>query len=230
MKTNTKDLKTMSGHGFTQFELTQKLLNNLSQFEITPTAKLVLMYLSSCYNPKRVDMFPKQKTIAAKIGVSERSVVRAISELISAGLIIVECKNTNRYKFTSKIVGKCLEQEKIFTSDNLSDDGCQNVGSKRDKLSRHEHEQTKEHKKEPIGVEDFKILKQYALENGAKNVKAFIAWMKKSGKAQEVLNEHKMLSRRYCTGELERLKDINSRECEQVSQDYFEKVRKGFGI
>ena len=79
-------------HGFSQFRLTNKTVNNLSQFDLTPTAKLVLVYLTTCYNPKKADMFPKQKTIAMKLGISERSIVRAISELIKAGLIVVECK------------------------------------------------------------------------------------------------------------------------------------------
>ena len=112
-------VKKHATHGFSQFTLTQNLLNNLQQFEITPTAKLVLLYLSSCYNPKKADMFPKQKTIAAKIGISERSVVRAISELIQAGLIIVECKYSNRYKFTSKIVAEPPRNEKIFEQENI---------------------------------------------------------------------------------------------------------------
>ena len=48
-----KKLKTMSGHGFTQFELTQKILNKLQQFKISPIAKLVLLEISACYNPNK---------------------------------------------------------------------------------------------------------------------------------------------------------------------------------
>ena len=61
--------KKHANHAFTSFDLTKNLLNKLQQFEITPTAKLVLLYLASCYNPAKADMFPKQKTIADKIGV-----------------------------------------------------------------------------------------------------------------------------------------------------------------
>ena len=95
--------KTQHAHAFSQFELTKNVLNNLSQFDITPTAKLVLLYLTGCYNPDNADVFPKQSTIATSLGVSERSVVRAVQELCACGLVIIECKNSNRYKFTSSV-------------------------------------------------------------------------------------------------------------------------------
>ena len=66
-------------------------------------------------------MFPKQKTIAAKIGVSERSVTRAVQELFKAGLILVECKHTNRYKIVANSGTLARDIEKIFEPDILSD-------------------------------------------------------------------------------------------------------------
>ena len=119
--------KTMSGHGFTQFELTQKLLQNLYKFKLTPTAKMVLMYLSSCYNPKHAEMFPKQRTIADKLGVSEASVIRAICELHKEGLIISERKYTNRYKYTSKFLislGILNNKMQVENSQNESKETC----------------------------------------------------------------------------------------------------------
>lgn len=174
-----KTAKKHAEHAFSQFKLTQNLLNNLSQFEITPTAKLVLLYLSSCYNPQKADMFPKQKTIASKTGISERSVVRAIQELFKAGLIIIECKYTNRYKFTSK----------IFESENLSDISSQNDTKDNDNLSV--HEPIKEPIKEPQKVEDFKILKDYAEQKGAKNITAYINALKKNGAAEQIIKTFK---------------------------------------
>lgn len=178
-------------HGFSQFRLTNNLLQNLNKFEITPTAKLVLLYLSSCYNPKKADMFPKQKTIAAKIGVSERSVVRAVSELIKAGLILVECKYSNRYQFGSNIAIWSEKSNKIFVSDNLSDDIGQNDAKQDDKMSSHEHEPMNEQKKEPVNVENYKILKNYAEQKGAKNVKAYIEALHRNGSAQNILTQYK---------------------------------------
>lgn len=181
--------KKHATHAFSQFKLTNYLLNNLSQFDITPTAKLVLLELSACYNPNNADMFPKQKTLAAKIGVSERSIVRAIQELFKEGLIIIECKYTNRYKFTSKIMRECPQNEKIFMIENMSDDKSQNDILKGDNLSQHEH--TIEHRKEPQNVEDFKILKNYAEKNGAKNITAYINALKNNGSAGKIIKNFK---------------------------------------
>ncbi len=163
---NFKKAKTHVGHGISQFELTNKLLNNLSQFDVSPIAKLVLLELSACYNPKKVDVFPKQKTLAKKIGVSERSIVRAVQELVKAGVILIESKYTNHYIFTSKIVCGCTENEKIFASEKMSDDLGQNDISKRDKLSQ--HEQTIEQRNKPLSMNDYKIIKEYAISMGAK--------------------------------------------------------------
>lgn len=182
-----KTAKKHAAHGITQFELTQKLLNNLSQFKLTPTAKLVLLELSACYNPNKPDMFPKQKTLADKIGVSEASVIRAISELHKEGVIISERKYTRRYKFTSRIVEETPHFEKIFKSDNLQPENLQFENEKLAICKVHEHEPIKEQKKEPDKVEDFKILKDYAERNGAKNITAYINALKKNGSAQKII-------------------------------------------
>lgn len=120
-------VKSMPLKGISQFELTQKLLQNLYKFRLTPTAKLVLLYLSSCYNPKHAEMFPKQRTIADKLGVSEASVIRAICELHKEGLIISERKYTNRYKYTSKFLtslGILDNKMQVENSQNESKGTC----------------------------------------------------------------------------------------------------------
>lgn len=111
MKKNLKTQNHVSAN-VSQFELTKYTLNNLLQFDITPVAKLVLLYLTDCYNPKNADVFPKQSTIAKTLGVSERSVVRAVQELFEQGIILIECKKTNRYKFTSKLGFEVSSNEK----------------------------------------------------------------------------------------------------------------------
>lgn len=83
--------------------------------------------MTTCYNPKNADVFPKQKTIAAKIGVSERSVTRAVQELFKAGLILIECKHTNRYKIVANSGGFARDIEKIFEPDILSDNSGKNI-------------------------------------------------------------------------------------------------------
>lgn len=183
-------LKNHAAHGFTQYELTQNILNNLSQFDITPTAKLVLLYLSSCYNPKNADMFPKQKTIATKLGVSERSIVRAIQELFKAGLIMIECKYTNRYKFTSKIAAQRFQNDKKIYTDNMSENKCQNGSQQNDNLAQHE-QTIKEQNKKPQSVEDYKLLKEYAQKHGAKNIKAYIEALQRNGSAEKIIETEK---------------------------------------
>ena len=98
--------KSKSGHGFTQFELVNYLLQNLNKWDLTPTEQLVLLQLASCYNPKNKFVFPKQKNIAQKINVTERSVVRAIQKLVKEGLILIEYKVSNRYAFTQKLTAE----------------------------------------------------------------------------------------------------------------------------
>lgn len=179
--------KKHAQHGFSQFTLTQNLLNNLSQFKLTPTAKLVLLELSSFYNPNKADMFPKQKTLAKKIGISERSVVRAVQELLNEGLIIVECKYTNRYKFTSRIVSQRPE--------NMSEDFGQNGEKEADKLA--EHEPTIEPIKEPLegGENVYKgddlILYEYAKKKAKYNVYSFVKAIKERGGDKKIISDYK---------------------------------------
>lgn len=84
----------------TQFKLSKITLQNLSKFNISPTAKLVLLYLIDCYNPTKIYMFPKQETISDKLGISLSSVKRAVKELSKAGIIVIELKFSNRYSIT----------------------------------------------------------------------------------------------------------------------------------
>lgn len=191
--------KIHAQHGFSQFALTQNLLNNLSQFKLTPTAKLVLLELSSFYNPKKADMFPKQKTLAKKIGISERSVVRAVQELLNEGLIMVECKYTNHYKFTSRIVSQQPEN-KNFSNENMSEDLGQSGEQLNDKLA--EHEPTIEPINEPSEVhkggnvylfqsEEDRILEEYARPRAKKSVQAYVKRLKESGSAAKIISEYK---------------------------------------
>ena len=174
----------------TQFQLSTEIITKLNTFNLTPTAKLVLLYLTTCYNPKHRDVFPKQRTIADKLGISERSVTRAVQELFKEGLVLIECKYTNRYKFTSKIVQNRAEI--------LSNDLRQNDTSEDDKLSPPYIEQKIEHKKQQkdcLGGNVYKgedeILANYAAKHNAKNIGAYIAKLKESGSAKKIIKEYK---------------------------------------
>lgn len=57
------------------------------QVPISSTAYKVLSYLQQCADYKTRTCFPKRKTIAAKCGISVRSVVRSINNLCAADLL-----------------------------------------------------------------------------------------------------------------------------------------------
>lgn len=181
--------KKEAARELTQYQLTTEIITKLNTLKLTPTAKLVLLYLTTCYNPNHREVFPKQKTIADKLGVSERSVTRAIQELFKEGLILIECKYTNRYKFTSRIVSEY--------PDKMADNLCQNVSGEGDKLSVPCIEQTKETKKEQtltggnVYSGDDKILADYAIKHNARNVRAYINTLKSSGSASKIISESK---------------------------------------
>lgn len=89
------------------FDLTTELLRGgLSEFVLNANTKLVLLYLAACYNVKRGKVFPKIKTIADSVGISEIGAKRAIAELLNTGLILKAKKgdNRNEYVITNKVL------------------------------------------------------------------------------------------------------------------------------
>lgn len=86
------------------FNLAQRLYTCgiASAFELNPTQLLVLIGLSSHFNPDKSVVFPSQGYLAKKLNISERSVVRAINELVKKRLIVKSKNgNNNLYAFTS---------------------------------------------------------------------------------------------------------------------------------
>jgi DNA-binding MarR family transcriptional regulator len=109
----------------------------LRENEISPSTKLVLMALVNHYNPDNKDVFPSQEFISKQLGISEKSVQRAIKELKEKSLILyVNTQSGNHYYFSNV----------FFEQIGLSDSIRQNVGFQSDKLSDSCIEQKKEHK------------------------------------------------------------------------------------
>jgi hypothetical protein len=117
--------KACSNMVLSQFELSKITLKNLNKFDLSPTAKLVLLALVDCYNPRKEEIYPKQSTIVDQLGISISSVKRAIKELADSQIIIYELKNTNRYKFT----------QTFFNVVNLTSGKVQNESSSCIKLN-----------------------------------------------------------------------------------------------
>ncbi len=212
--------KSMQGMGFKpikQVELTNYLLNNLQSFNLKPTTKLVLLYLSSCYNPKRADVFPKQRTIADKMGISEASVIRAIAELHKEGLIISERKYSNRYKFTHKLLANCSKIV-FLEPEEMQVENKQIETEKLAKCELHVYEQSNEQIKEQsdenkksskVSLADFEKLKQYATSKGAKNPAAYANKIIQNGNTEEILKQ---------IAEPERIKESAQRRIAETKQ------------
>lgn len=197
-------VKKHVGHGIKQVQLLNYLLNNLSQFKLKPTTKLVLLYLAGCYNPEHVDVFPKQKTIALQMGISERSVISAIQELHEKGLVISERKYTNRYKFTSRILNLGDMVEDFSHPEEIADTECKNCTSQSENFAPPyigtTIEQEKNNEKrvkeinsisETIKIDEYRILRKYAESKGAQNIQRYVNALVINGSAKEILKAHK---------------------------------------
>lgn len=229
-------------HAITGFELTKKALYISSQYGIKGVTLNVLLYLTTCYNSKNKYVYPKQKTIAEMISASERSVVRAIQELVKTGLIIVECKYSNRYVFTSKLTGEYPQNEKIFTSEKMSDDLSKNFTLKDDKMSPHDKQQiietnipTKEELKKEnssiLPLEDFKILKAYAKKHAKYSIQGLINKLIKDGSAKQIIKEAKQIEANakamdnFTKENNKNLEFARANRAENVPASFFKNVR-----
>lgn len=132
--------KTANNYSLSQFEVINQLYKSkiFDKIQLKPTVKLVLYALAHHYNPANEDMFPSQRYIAQSLGISEKSVERAVKELAGLRLIMYITKNVNRYKFT----------QTFFDLIKMSDPSRQNVASKhRQNVGQtNKHEQKKNNK------------------------------------------------------------------------------------
>ena len=204
---NVKEVEKLVKEGFSQFELTQSLLQNLNKLKLTATENIILLELSLFYNPKHADIFPKQKTIALKANCSERSVIRAVQSFIKGGLIMVECKYTNRYKFTQKLLNLCGLVKDFKQPDNLSYSECQNVIKEGDNLSHHKQNIEQKNKTKVVAlnqsnsrelkhvekdvISDEEVLRIYAEKHAKSNIQGYINALKIKGVAADIIRQYR---------------------------------------
>ena len=116
-KTISKDL-TNCNH-LSGYELTHATIHNLNQYDLTPTAKLVLVLLTTHYNHdlNGAVVFPSMSYISETLGIGLTAVKQAIKDLIQEGLIIKAKRNRvrgncNKYLLTQKVQNPTLKQSK----------------------------------------------------------------------------------------------------------------------
>ena len=99
------------------YELTYCTIHNLKNYDLTATAKLVLILLTTHYNEQKngAVVFPSIPFIADTLGIGQTAVKQAIKDLISNGLIIKAKRskikgNYNKYLLTLKVQNTACEQ------------------------------------------------------------------------------------------------------------------------
>lgn len=115
-----KEEKKWNSATINQFELSKMVYTSgfLANANLTPTAKLVLIALIQHYNANNAEMFPSQKFLSLQLGISEKSVERAIANLRDENFIFYTTQKVNKYRFTAH----------FFEQIKMSEHHRQNVG------------------------------------------------------------------------------------------------------
>ena len=111
----TNELSGISGK-LTGFELTHITLKRLNEFDITISAKLVLVFLTTFYNAQKngAVVFPSIQHIADTLGIGQTAVKQAIKDLVLKGLLLKsklnKAGNHNKYVFSLKVQNSTVKQ------------------------------------------------------------------------------------------------------------------------
>jgi DNA-binding MarR family transcriptional regulator len=187
--------RTHAQHGFSQFELTTKIVKNLNKYDITPTAKLVLILLTTHFNEEKNGsvVFPSMPYISETLGISLTATKQAIKDLVSEGLILQSKRekirgNYNKYILTQKVQNSTVEQAENEPFKRAESDLSLIRTNKKNEIK----EQTENR---GVIVYSFQsndsILEEYAIKHGARNIKAYVNTLKSSGSAAKIISDHK---------------------------------------
>lgn len=119
------------------FDLTTLLIRGgLRNLGLNSNAKQVLLYLATCYNERNGVVYPRVKTIAEAMDISERGVIRALQELTEKGCIIrsKRKKNSNEYVITKKV----LQSSDVITDVHNDTSSSDTVSSLMNEVKQHE--------------------------------------------------------------------------------------------
>lgn len=101
---------TKSNTHISGYELTHATIHNLGKYDLTPTAKLVLILLTTHYNEGKNGnvVFPSMPYIAKTLGIGLTATKKAIKDLIDNGFILKSKRNKvrgnlNKYGLSSKL-------------------------------------------------------------------------------------------------------------------------------
>lgn len=185
MRTNTKSQDFTKVHELTQFELSKDvLMNQLKNYKLSSTGKLVLLYLTACFNPKNGNVvFPKLQTIANALGVGQTATKSAITDLIKEGLIIKtkqgKAGNSNKYLLTTKVTGKKVKNQtfKQPKSDLLNSRIPTAPCIEQKKELKNSSNRGVENKKPSYSEREVKIIKDYV--NRRSDIKDKLAYYNK---------------------------------------------------
>ena len=193
--------KKHATHGFSQFELTTQIVKNLNKYDITPTAKLVLILLTTHYNEEKNGsvVFPSMSYISETLGIGLTATKQAIKDLVAKGLILQSKRekirgNYNKYILTQKVHNSNVGQTENESFKKTESELSLIRTNKRNEIK----EQTEISKGGNVYLfqsEEDRILEDYAIKHGARNVKAYINTLKSSGSAKKIISEYKKQKR-----------------------------------
>lgn len=211
-----------------QYEITTNLLRNLNKYDLTPVTKLVLLELTTHLNESANGsvVFPSVKYIADVLGIGLTATKKAISDLIKQGLIIKSKRSKIRGNYNMYIITPKVQ--------NLTSERSKNECFKKSDNDLFFKEQKRETNK-PTSVDDFKILKDYAIKHNAKNINAYINTLKKSGSDKQIIKDYKQAkanNKAMLEAAEQNIKDLEyaKKNMWHPSKDYFEQIRQRLTI
>ena len=151
------------------YDLTLLLIRGgIGRLGLNSNAKEVLLYLASCYNEKNGVVYPRVKTMAAALDISERGVIRALAELTEKGCIIrsKRKKNSNEYVITRKVLQSNPMQHQTKNAADVTSHGHDDTFSSDtvSHLMNHEVEQHEIKQHQPVKKADVVSLSSFSLK------------------------------------------------------------------